>query len=74
MNTSFLDEDSYTIRSLARRYKVAYQTVGSWVEQGLFSKPNCITVYKLPGHKETRITQTGVNYYDEQIQVIRGNK
>ena len=74
MNTDFLDEESYTIRALAKRYKVAYQTVEKWVNQGLFNKPNCITVYKLPDHKETRITQTGVNYFNDQITIIGGRK
>lgn len=68
----FINEEYFTTRSLAARYKVAYQTVQKWVDEGLFSKPGEVTVYKFPGDRVTRITATGVAYFESQIEVKRG--
>lgn len=68
----FLEEEYFTTRSLAARYKVAYQTVQKWLEEGLFSKPGTVTVYKLPNDRVTRITATGVAYFESLIEVKRG--
>jgi hypothetical protein len=72
MNTEFLDEEWFTTRALAIRYHVSYQTMKAWVMSGRFSHPDKITVYKLPGDKVTRITQSGVDYFNEHIEKIRG--
>ncbi len=74
MNVDFLDEPYFTIRALSEKYGVAYQTAQKWVEEGRFSRPDTITVYKLPGDNKTRITQSGVDYFNTQITVVGGAK
>lgn len=71
MDTSFLDEPYYTVKPLAKMYRVSAATIRKWLDGNRFSKPGVITVYRLTDTDPVRVTQTGVDYFNSQIKVLQ---